>query len=462
MQASRYNKYKLGGASGRGGGHDDRSRSSSTLRMGTVLSTTESSDSGSKVIMKSGVGTSEFAPIKARIKMHMQSQKGCWSLVDPDLEPPRPVGDVGTDPIETTFTEAEIDVDQKVQEDMNSAIEKITQHYEDVHNALTAVTHPDAGDLWRARADTIKSRDNMIANARFNNGSVRSTWEKKKEQRDKREKEATEKSEACTGCWNTCIAPGVLQPYADDITAKKYRKAWKQLCKDYDGVIGGSTTGNSLQLELITFRYNNAYTMSQNIQYIDALKVQLDGLGLVNLPETLNATLINGIKLSAAHYELKAQAKHQAMNKTDYNETKTELKVRYQQLLDTGEIKSTPAKTGQYDAQSALKAQVVKAKKIAKIAAAALLAAGAVSTVALPAAAGGGGGGKKHTLKDPTEICAECGKRGHNKINCYRLIPCGYCKEMGHAEWQCYAKKRKTFDPNDLGGAFADGTSRPK
>ncbi|KAJ1424660.1 hypothetical protein B484DRAFT_464707 [Ochromonadaceae sp. CCMP2298] len=227
------------------------------------------------------------------------------------LEPPRPAGDVGTDPIETTFREAEIDVEQKVQEDMNTAIEKITQHYDDVHNALTAVTHPDAGDLAKARADTIKSRDNMIANARFNNGSVRLTWENKKELRDKREKEATEKSDACTGCWNTCIAPGVLQPYANDITAKKYRKAWKQLCKDYDGVIGGSTTGNSLQLELITFRLTSP-----------------------SLPETLNATLINGIKLSAAHYELKAQAKHQAMSKTDYDVTKTELKVRYQQLLD--------------------------------------------------------------------------------------------------------------------------------
>jgi hypothetical protein len=432
--------------------------------MGTVLSTTETFESSSKVIMKTGVGTSEFAPLKDRIRMHFESQKGCWALMDPALEPPRPVGDIGTDPVETTFTEDEIDVDVKVQEDTNTAIDKINQHFDGVLNALTAATHPDAGDLSRARADTIKSRDNLIANARFNNGSVRSTWEKKKELRDKREKEATEKSQACTGCWKECIGPGVLQPYLKDILDKKFRKAWIQLCTDYDGVIGGSSTGNALQLEMITFRYNNAYSMPQNIQYLEALKTQLDGLGLVNLPETLNVTLINGIKLSAAHYELKAQAKHQSMNKTSFEVTKQELKVKYQQLLDTGEIKVIGGKTGQHDAQSALKAQVMKAKKTAKISAAALIAAGAVAAVAIPAAAAvaAGGVGKKHTLKDPTEICAECGKRGHNKSNCYRLIPCGYCKEMGHAEWQCYAKKRKTFDPNDLGGAFADGTSRPK
>jgi hypothetical protein len=148
------------------------------------------------------------------------------------------------------------------------------------------------------------------------------------------------------------------------------------------------------------------------------------------------------MKLSAAHYELKAQANHQSMNKTSFAITKQEIKVKYQQLLDTGEIKAIVGKTGQHDLQVALKPLVVKnAKKTA--AAAALAAAGAVSATALPAAAAAGDGGKKHALKDTTEICAECGKLGHNKSNCHRLIPCGYCKQMGHAEWQCYAQTTK-------------------
>jgi hypothetical protein len=266
--------------------------------------------------------------------------------------------------------------------------------------------------------------------------------------------------QVCTGCFNTCIAPGVLGPYLTDITDKKFRKAWRDICRDFDGKIGGHSTASALQLEWTTFRYNNSFTMDQNVQYFEALKSQMEMLGIKIDLGMMNVILINGILQSAAHTKIKAQADHQLLNKTDYETTKLELKVKYSQLVDTNEIKAF--KGVQSDAATALKALVAKnarqqsdnKKKIA--AAAALAATCAVTPVALAAA---GGVGQKRMLKDPHEICEQCGKTGHNKLSCYKLLSCDFCGKKGHADWQCYEKKRKTQD--DLGTSFAEGTPRP-
>ncbi|KAJ1421698.1 hypothetical protein B484DRAFT_399375, partial [Ochromonadaceae sp. CCMP2298] len=308
----------------------------STLRMNTVLSTSEASDSGSKVILKTGVGSTEFVSKKTQIKAAFQARKSCWNLVDPSLVA---AAAVGADPLETTFTEPAIDVEARLVQDKTAKVLAINALFNPRFTAINAQTHPNAGERASAKAVVREKQNGFIDAVELNDASMRSGLQALKKARDDREKEHKDMVEACIACFNEIFAPGVLTAYLEDVTNKLFRKAWCNMCRDMDGVMGGASTGSTLQFELLQFRYNNAFTMDQNVQYLETLRNQLTSLGLIQSDGTMNVTLINGIVKSAAHYKLKSQAEYEERQKTGtYESTKLALKIKYTQLVDSNEI----------------------------------------------------------------------------------------------------------------------------
>jgi hypothetical protein len=65
------------GRGGRGQSNPNPPRVSNSHRMHTVLSSVTDTDAGSKIIVKSGVGSSEFVSKRAQIKARFQSHKDC-------------------------------------------------------------------------------------------------------------------------------------------------------------------------------------------------------------------------------------------------------------------------------------------------------------------------------------------------------------------------------------------------
>jgi hypothetical protein len=174
-------KYNAEGRGGRGrsGGRGQSDRgppraiSSSTLRMNTVLSTSEASDSGR-----------EQGDSQDWSRKH-------WVRVQEDL-------DQGSIPSSQELLEL---TDSRLTQDKAAKVLAINALFNPRFTAITAQTHPNAGERASAKAAVRKKQYGFVDAVELNDASMRSGLQALKKARNDREKEHKDMVEACIACY---------------------------------------------------------------------------------------------------------------------------------------------------------------------------------------------------------------------------------------------------------------------
>jgi hypothetical protein len=431
------NQGRGGGRSGGRGGGFQQSRSqlghsSNTSRMQLVLNTSAATDNDKKPIWTVGLGSSQWAAKSKLIIARFLADHNCWELVDPAQAPALvPPGHPAGEPVETVFTEPVIDEAARLTSDKAAKVLLITTTFQNRIDAVTATTHPGAAAVRAAAKQELRDkRDQYNDRVEFEDGPMKATIKTACKMREDHLLKYNEKKEACIRCFNACIAQDAIGPYLEDITAGRVRKAWADMCTNFDGVVGGTSTAQSLNKELNSFTYNKAFTCNQNCEYLDLLCSQLAALGIQTNDFQRCTIFIGGVKYSAAHQELKAQADYNEKTNSTYNVTKQALITKYTQLVDGSFIQpiSASTSTSTTTIKAAHTAQRVKAlaKAVAKRARDADKAGGASANV--------GGGPVKNQRTTDTRNCTHCHKPGHTESGCWEKHPCKHCGQKGHGE----------------------------
>jgi hypothetical protein len=377
-----------------------------------------------------GISNIEWTSRLPNLIHRFKAKKDCFRLVDPGVQ----VFNVNAPEliVESTFTEPEVDVEALSDAERNVQLAAIDAWRDGaVADATANLTYSVA-----ARQVVINNihqqRLTKQLDVETGRGAARSRFQKDKEQRERRLKDHQEVEQNCMECFNTYFSPDVLQPYATDLQAHRFRKVWMSVCDRYGGRIGGAGNATATLSQLMAYVYDINYNMDSNIQYIEVLNSQLLVYGTAVSEPLMSTILCGGIQKSAAHRDIKDVVTNCHNNQFDYERVKHCLRETFTHLQNRALAASPSLRASANAAQVQHKGSGKKRRG----------SAATVATVATPAAevagvAGTTGGNGKRRRIDDSRVCTYCKKTGHTADRCWQLHPCPHCNSKEHGEWSC-------------------------
>jgi hypothetical protein len=342
---------------------------------------------------------------------------GVYKLIDPTVMPanvdPNDF-DIETVDIETHFLEPEINVIAMVDADEIVERNAMIAHHENSIAAINAVL--PINQLLVTREDT--KHEERLLKLITNRSAKINQYTNASSQRKTREDKYDQQVARVATLFTDFFDPTYIAQFATDIAMGRIRKTWMKINTRNSGVQGGSGNQRSLSMALNTFVFEISHPIDANIKILEDLATMLRHHGVQTTDSMMKSILIQSIKTSRAHNELKEMAKYCDHSSNTYAETKAVLIGKFSSLILDGQINMNRDDSKQGD----VKQHALMSNEIAS--------------------------------NIPT--CGTCKKRGHTDKDCWYEKPCGVCGKVGHGPWFHKKDKAKAGGKNKANSNAAD------